>query len=379
MAMVFLNYRVREQSGYAALLYRELSQRFGPDQVFLASRSISLGDDFVDRILASVVRSEVLLAIIGPRWLDFLGAADGEGDWVRRELHAAFSHDVRVIPVLIDDAQLPKQTQLPDDIAALSRCQSLRLRHYAYENDLARLVAELRRVAPTLDKQVHTVLNAPAGITFRLANAPGCRLHVVPGAIRRVRTADIWVNSENTEMLMARHADFSVSGIIRYWGSVRDATGRVVDDLVANELEAIAGPRRPVAPGTAIVTGAGALTATNQVRHVIHVAAVHGEPGKGYQQVRDLHWCVANALTHAERLAEGLRLRSVLFPLLGTGVGGGEVAPTAEAMVTAAIDYLEVNPDTRLRGIQFLGYNQTEFAALADVLRRAPAVPEDPH
>lgn len=285
-----------------------------------------------------------------------------------------------MIPVLVDDAQLPKQTQLPDDIAALSRCQSLRLRHYAYENDLSRLVAELCRVAPRLDNQVHTVLSTSGGIAFRLgtADAPDCRLHVVPGAIRRVRTADIWVNSENTDMLMARHADFSVSGIIRYWGSVRDTAGRVVNDLVANELDAIAGPRRPVAPGTAIVTGAGALTATNQVRHVIHVAAVHGEPGKGYQQVRDLHWCVTNALAHAERLAGGLRLRSVLFPLLGTGVGGAEVAPTAEAMVTAAIDYLGVNPDTPLRGIQFLGYNQSEFGALADVLRRASVVPEDP-
>jgi O-acetyl-ADP-ribose deacetylase (regulator of RNase III) len=373
VAVVFINYRVREQSGYAALLYRELAVRLGADRVFFASRSIRLGDDFVDRIFDTLSRCTVLLAIIGPRWLDYLG--DPDQDWVRREIRAAFAHGLRVIPILVDDAQLPDAALLPEDIAALGRCQSLRLRHYSFERDLAQLVAELRRAAPQLD-------DAPAGppaatpAEFRLAGdpAPGCRLVIVPGTIRRIRTADIWVNSENTDMHMARHNEFSVSGIIRYWGAVRDDTGRVVDDVIADELEARVGSQRPVAPGAAIVTGAGALRASHHVHHIIHVAAVQGEPGAGYRQVRNIGWCVTNALGQAERLAADLPARAVLFPLLGTGVAGAEVIPTVEAMVTGAVDYLTEHPDTRLCRILFLGYNSREYQAIDEVLRSTPAV-----
>jgi len=357
--VVFVNYRVREQSGYAALLYRELAEQLGADRVFFASRSIRLGEDFVDRLFGTLSRCEVLLAVIGPRWLDLVG--DPDVDWVHREIHAAFSGGLRVVPVLVDDAKLPDPARLHPDIAALGRCQSLRLRHYAFESDLARLVAELRRIAPSL--------HAFEPAAFRLGDV---RIEVVPGTIRRVRTADSWVNSENTDMEMARHNDFSVSGIIRYWGAIRDDTGRVIDDLISDELDAKVRGQRPVAPGTAVVTGAGALTETHQVRHIIHVAAVHGAPGAGYRQVHNVGWCVTNALTHAEGLAGS----SVLFPLLGTGVAGADIAATAEAMVTAAVDYLVDVPETRLRRILFLGYNQREHQALVTVLRNLPALSE---
>src|SRR5213075_1390495 len=117
--------------------------------------------------------------------------------------------------------------------------------------------------------------------------------------------------------------------------------------------------KRPVAPGTVIATGAGELVRTHNVQHVIHVAAVHGEPGAGYRQVSDVGGCVRNVLTVAEEL-DPLPLRSVLFPLLGTGAAGADVRDTAESMVAAAMDHLVDHPDTGLRRIQFLGYTRRE-------------------
>jgi hypothetical protein len=65
---------------------------------------------------------------------------------------------------------------------------------------------------------------------------------------------------------------------------------------------------------------------------------------------------------------------TILFPLLGVGVAGGAVGPTVAEMVESAVDHLTSTPDTCLRGIYFLGYTDTEQAALTGVLRRHPAL-----
>lgn len=367
MAAVFVNYRVQDQPGYATLVHQALAGHLGTSEVFLASRSIRLGDDFVDEVFDALSRCRVLVAVIGSSWRSLLG--DPRSDWVQRELTDAFSRGIRVIPVLIEDAEVPAEADLPDGIAALARCQHLRLRHYTIENDLAHLVRELRGLLPDLADEARAS-GAPSA--FRAKGHP-CELVIVPGDILRCTTADVWVNSENTEMRMARPTDFSVSGIVRFWGSRRDQAGRMADDPISAELETMVA-HRPVAPGTAFVTAAGELTRSHNVQYVIHVAAVHGEPGAGYRQVGDVGGCVRNVLVAAEGLA-GLRLRSVLFPLLGTGAAGAGVPGTAESMVAAAVDHLVDHPDTRLRRIQFLGYTRREHEALQSVFRQLSLTP----
>src|SRR5258706_2400272 len=91
MPNVFINFRGRDQAGYAALLDRELSDRFGASAVFLSSRSIVPGAVFVTEILANLRESKVLLAIIGPDWLMYghTGGPEDTVDWVHREIAEA--------------------------------------------------------------------------------------------------------------------------------------------------------------------------------------------------------------------------------------------------------------------------------------------------
>lgn len=152
---VFINYRVQEQAGYACLLYCELSRQFGRQAVFIAPSSILPGDDYATAIAENLQRCSVLLAIIGSRWVrhgctDPLRGSGARFDWVHHEIAEAFSAGLRVIPVLIDDAELPTRSTLPESIRALARCQYLRLRHYSFEADLSRLSTELVRTIPDL-------------------------------------------------------------------------------------------------------------------------------------------------------------------------------------------------------------------------------------
>jgi O-acetyl-ADP-ribose deacetylase (regulator of RNase III) len=204
--------------------------------------------------------------------------------------------------------------------------------------------------------------------------APHRRIGIITGTIRRVRHADIWVNPENTQMKMARIEEYSASAIIRYEGAWRDSAGHVVDDIIADELARKVADRRPVAAGTAITTSSGQLARSHNVRYLIHVAAVHGEPGAGYQQVQDVERCVTNALIEADSIftrgQTDQPLTSILFPLLGTGHGGGNIAGTARSLFGAACDYLTGVPETQIATVYFLAHTYAELEAYKDVLDR---------
>jgi tetratricopeptide (TPR) repeat protein len=152
---VFLNYRGADSHSYAALLYTELIRQFGEQRVFLDAESIPAGADFVPELLGRVRSAPVLLAVIGPSWLtatDASGARriDDPADWIRLELGEAFAAGVRVVPILTDQAALPRADELPGDIVALSRCQFRRLRYREPVTDLARIVADLVHLDPGL-------------------------------------------------------------------------------------------------------------------------------------------------------------------------------------------------------------------------------------
>ncbi|MDQ3222358.1 MAG: toll/interleukin-1 receptor domain-containing protein, partial [Gemmatimonadota bacterium] len=88
---MFINYRGEDSQTCAALLDRELSERFGKDRVFLDSRSIPVGEDFVEVLLGRLRTCSVLLVVIGPHWLTLTDQAgrrriDSPADWIHREI-----------------------------------------------------------------------------------------------------------------------------------------------------------------------------------------------------------------------------------------------------------------------------------------------------
>src|SRR5262249_45090018 len=153
---VFINYRGEDTDTAAALIDRELAARLGSDRVFLDGQSIPAGAD-AEELLGRLRACNVLVVVIGPRWLTLTDAAgrrriDDPHDWIRREITEALSHGLRVIPVLTGDATLPAEPDLPDDIAGLSRRQYLPLRHRQTPLDLAFLVERITEADPELAK-----------------------------------------------------------------------------------------------------------------------------------------------------------------------------------------------------------------------------------
>ena len=141
----------REDTAYpAAWLYDRLVGHFGRDQVFKDVDSIELGDDFVDVITAAVGSCDVLLALIGDRWLtvtdrDGRSRLDSPADFVRLEIEAALARNVRVIPILVAGAGMPRADELPASLAKLTRRQALELSPSRFDADTGRLLGVLDR------------------------------------------------------------------------------------------------------------------------------------------------------------------------------------------------------------------------------------------
>jgi hypothetical protein len=143
---VFISYRRQESSGLAGRLYDRLAARFGDDQVFMDVDTIALGVDFAEVISQAVSSCQVLLAVIGPRWLtvtdeDGRRRLDDPDDLVRLEIAAALERDIRVIPILVEGAAMPRRQQLPEALAGLARRNALILRHESFRADAERLLA----------------------------------------------------------------------------------------------------------------------------------------------------------------------------------------------------------------------------------------------
>jgi hypothetical protein len=191
---VFINYRSEDSSSNGAWLYTELAHRFGEEHIFLDAESIPAGADFVEELLGRVRSARILLAVIGPRWLtatDPTGRRriDDPADWIRREVAEAFTAGVRVIPVLTDQAELPRESELPADIAALSRSQCRHLRRREPTSDLARIVADLTTLDPILAAAARSRGNAPRPRQDRDMHE-GIHVAAPPGSVLRQLPAD---------------------------------------------------------------------------------------------------------------------------------------------------------------------------------------------
>lgn len=199
---------------------------------------------------------------------------------------------------------------------------------------------------------------------YRIRKHPQRRIHVITGDIREWQGIDVWVNSENTNMQMARFYDRSLSAMIRYEGAEKDDNGEVIDDTIARELAAALGGRESVTPGTVYVTSAGALAATRGVKKMFHAATTQGVPGSGYQVMRDVERCVTTSLRRMDHECyRDDQLRSIVFPMMGTGEGGGDVNVVAGRLIRTAVSYFLSNPASNVTTVFFSAWNRRDLDA----------------
>jgi hypothetical protein len=114
----------REETAYSAgWLYDRLVDHFGEEQVVTID-PVEPGDDVPDVIANAVGSCDVLLVLIGDGWLTITDAQgrrrlENPDDFVRLELEAALTRNIRLIPVLVNGASMPEPADLPASLVNL--------------------------------------------------------------------------------------------------------------------------------------------------------------------------------------------------------------------------------------------------------------------
>jgi len=143
---IFVCYRREDSAGHAGRLYDRLNLRF-PGRVFMDVAGIGLGTRWAEVIEATLASCEVVLLLIGRRWLD--RDADGRrriddpDDPLRAEMRTALKLQRKIVPVLVGGAALPERDALPADVAAAIDWQALRVDDDDFDHDAQRLTRAL--------------------------------------------------------------------------------------------------------------------------------------------------------------------------------------------------------------------------------------------
>lgn len=175
------------------------------------------------------------------------------------------------------------------------------------------------------------------------------RIEIRPGDITNQPDLDAIVNAANTDLVLGA----GVAGAIWSKGG----------DIINEEGQRQA----PIRLGEAAVTTAGALPN----KYVIHAAAMgyrtedRAVPKKpGTQSSAEI---IRDATTNSLRRAEELKLRSIAFPALATGVARFPVDECADVMIGAARDYAAAHPETTIELVVFVLYTGGDYSVFRRV------------
>jgi hypothetical protein len=152
MPTIAISYRRSDSSAIAGRIYDRLIAHFGEHSVFMDVDDIPFGTDFRSHILEVLQHTDILIAVIGGKWLGH--KADGtsrmleKNDPVRAEIETALERKIPILPVLVDGATMPSSSELPaafGNFAYLNAAEVMTGRDFRSHID--RLIGAIDRVA----------------------------------------------------------------------------------------------------------------------------------------------------------------------------------------------------------------------------------------
>lgn len=149
MKEVFISYR-RQDSYETQRLSEFLEKEFGEEKIFFDSSSIDPGMEWPETIKSSLDDAKILLVIIGDKWLHIQDIKSGRrridlaNDWVRLEITTFLTrreknHELQIIPVLLNNTEMPAKDFLNNEMSALCDFQAVRVNSTGHSTDFIRL------------------------------------------------------------------------------------------------------------------------------------------------------------------------------------------------------------------------------------------------
>jgi hypothetical protein len=149
---IFISYRRDDAPGDARGICDRLASKFGKTNVFMDVDNLLAGQRFDRELEKALSQCDVLIAVIGPRWMKLLSGhtRSGDRDYVHDEIAAALKRDITVIPTLVGRKghmpSLPHEDNLPEDIRSLVLHHKQDIAHESFGRDADELVEAVKAV-----------------------------------------------------------------------------------------------------------------------------------------------------------------------------------------------------------------------------------------
>jgi hypothetical protein len=147
---IFFSYRRSDHADFVERVRDWFAWRYGRDSVFMDFDTIPPFTRFADFIRQKVAECDVLVAVIGPRWMDTLRErlSDSEDDYVRIEIRLALEEGKPIAPICIKGAEAPRRHDLPPDL------QPMMDYHVAYLDAGRHFLDNIEPILDALEQQL---------------------------------------------------------------------------------------------------------------------------------------------------------------------------------------------------------------------------------
>jgi hypothetical protein len=153
---IFLSYRRDDSSGYAGRLYDGLTSGpagdgvFAERQIFMDIDTIEPGVDFRRVLIEALSSCSVVLALVGKHWVNAVDEhghrrLDKPNDFVRLELEQALERSIPIVPLLVQNARMPSESELPQSLEDFASRNAFELSDTRWRYDLEKLLTWLKR------------------------------------------------------------------------------------------------------------------------------------------------------------------------------------------------------------------------------------------
>ena len=175
----------------------------------------------------------------------------------------------------------------------------------------------------------------------------------IDGIIISLHQGDI--TRENVEAIVNAANSSLIGG-----GGVDGAIHRAAGPTGLAECRQIRALQGPCAPGNAVITGGGKLTA----QYVIHTVGPIWRGGKTNEKQ-----ILGNAYQNSLQLAVNKQIGSIAFPSISTGAYGYPLKEAAEVAVAAIRDFIQkMDQGAELKQVRFVLFDAFTFDAYKQAL-----------
>jgi hypothetical protein len=153
MRGIFVSYRHDDSFANAKLLVEHLGRWLPDAHIFIDESGIEAGAEWRATLQKELDEAQAVLVVIGPRWTTMatqtgISRLEDPDDVVRWEICHALDTGKRVVPVLVDGASLPKESELPPPLKVLARVQYRAIGRQTFDSDTEALARALSGADP---------------------------------------------------------------------------------------------------------------------------------------------------------------------------------------------------------------------------------------